>query len=85
MSKSSTLKVKHLFRLKTPDKDTKEVGAPGPSPENRDPASPTEKKKKRLLTFRLKRRKSKQKEEDGDVGEVFFSETDEVDSVSSHL
>lgn len=40
--------------------------------------SPKVKKAKRLLSFKLKRKKSKSKEDAG--GEVFFPETDELDS-----
>ncbi|XP_062252713.1 uncharacterized protein crybg1a [Platichthys flesus] len=107
MSKSSSLKVKNLFKLKSPEKENKELkrsatlrdGAaaghkdmsgtvptsPGPlspgdgvtPPEEGSPVSPKEKKKRRLLSFRLKRKKSKSKTEEGDV---FFPETDELDS-----
>ncbi|XP_076604795.1 uncharacterized protein crybg1a [Chaetodon auriga] len=110
MSKSSTLKVKGLFKLKSPEKDSKElkrsgslkdVGAtrtgdkpgtlptsPGPfSPGDNAtmsgdvlPISPIPKKGKRLLSFRLKRKKSKSEKE----GQGFPSETDELDSFSSH-
>ncbi|XP_069392241.1 microtubule-associated protein futsch isoform X1 [Paralichthys olivaceus] len=104
MSKSSTLKVKSLFKLKSPEKNkelqrsaTLRDGAaaghkdqsgtlptsPGPlspgdgvaSPADASPVSPKEKKKRRL-SFRLKRKKSKRKTEEGDV---FFPETEEVD------
>lgn len=107
MSKSSTLKVKNLFKLKSHDKESKgslKDGAatdskdksrtlptsPGPlSPgDNAPPAgdalpiSPKVKKGKGLLSLRLKRKKSKRKEEE--PGDVFFPETDELDSFSSH-
>ncbi|XP_038584262.1 uncharacterized protein crybg1a isoform X3 [Micropterus salmoides] len=112
MSKSSTLKVKGLFKLKSPDKDSKErkrpgslkdgagttptdklgslPASPGPlSPGDSDtlpgdvsPFSPKEKKKRRLLPFKLKRKKSKHKEE---AGEVFLHDTDELDSFNSHM
>ncbi|XP_070835547.1 beta/gamma crystallin domain-containing protein 1 [Chaetodon trifascialis] len=108
MSKSSTLKVKGLFKLKSPEKDSKELkrsgslkdGAatstrdksgtlptsPGPfSPgdtmsDDVLPISPIAKKGKRLLSFRLKRKKSKREKE----GQGFPPETDELDSFSSH-
>ncbi|XP_059209545.1 titin homolog [Centropristis striata] len=108
MSKSSTLKVKNLFKIKSPDKESKEQkrsnslkdgsthkdnsatlpASPGPlSPGQNDtlagdvlPISPKEKKGKRLLSFKLKRKKSKRKEEGG---EVFFP--DELDSFSSNM
>ncbi|XP_060938951.1 titin homolog [Limanda limanda] len=125
MSKSGSLRVKSLFKLKSPEKENKELqraatlrdGAaaghrdmsggtvptspgptsPGPlSPGPTSPGplspgdgvtpageeslvSPKEKKKRRLLSFRLKRKKSKRKTEEGDV---FFPETDELDSFS---
>ncbi|XP_047197528.1 titin homolog [Hippoglossus stenolepis] len=109
MSKSSTLKVKSLFKLKSPEKESKELqraatlrdGAaaghkdmsgtvptsPGPlspgdgvtPPEEASPVSPKDKKKRRLLSFKLKRKKSKSKTVEGDV---FFPETDELDSFS---
>ncbi|GAA6230852.1 mucin-17 isoform X1 [Lates japonicus] len=111
MSKSGTLKVKNLFKLKSPDKENKErkqsgslkdgaatsprdnsgtlPASPGPFspgdsatlPDDVLPISPKEKKGKRLLSFRLKRKKSKRKA----GGEVFFPETDELDSFNSHL
>uniref|UniRef100_UPI0037E72918 very large A-kinase anchor protein n=1 Tax=Semicossyphus pulcher TaxID=241346 RepID=UPI0037E72918 len=112
MSKSSTLKVKSLFKIKSPDKESKELkrsqslkkdgeatsprrksetlpGSPGPLspgdnvtlPGDLLPVSPKEKKVKRLLSFKLKRKKSKKKE--GGGGEVFFPETDELDSFTS--
>ncbi|XP_070776778.1 microtubule-associated protein futsch [Enoplosus armatus] len=107
MSKSSTLKVKSLFKLKSPDKDSKELkrsasfkdGA-ATSPRDKSgtfstedsvtlagdvvPISPKEKKGRRLLPFKLKRKKSKRKE-GGGGGEVFFPDTDELDSFNSHL
>lgn len=106
MSKSSTLKVKSLFKLKSPEKEKKERkpsgslgdGDPGdknrtlpvsvrPSspgddatfPDNVLPTSPKEKKKRRLLPFKVRRRKSKSKEDD------VFPDTDELDSFSSSL
>ncbi|XP_042244892.1 uncharacterized protein crybg1a isoform X1 [Thunnus maccoyii] len=111
MSKSSTLKVKKLFKIKSPDKENKELkrggshkdgaatlpASPGPIspgdnatlPADVSPISPKEKKGRRLLPFRLKRKKSKRKEEGGGGGggggDVFFPETDELDSFSSQL
>ncbi|KAK2825885.1 hypothetical protein Q5P01_020099 [Channa striata] len=112
MSKSSTLKVRSLFKLKSPDKDNKRLKrsgsfddavqtqpadrsatlpvSPGPhspgdnatAPDCVSPVSPKEKKKRRLLSFRLKRKKSKRK--DGEGGEVFFPDVDELDSFSSN-
>ncbi|XP_036928407.1 uncharacterized protein crybg1a isoform X3 [Acanthopagrus latus] len=111
MSKSSTLKLKSLFKVKSPEKENKEFKRSGPpkdgettSPTDKPgtlpavpgplspggnatmgddglPVSPKSKKGKKLLSFRLKRKKSKRKEEGGDV---FFPETDELDSISSH-
>jgi len=107
MSKSSTLKVKRLFKIKSSGKESKEPkrsdsfpdeAATSPrdradtlpaSPDtyslgpdatlDRDlfPAAAKEKKGKRLLSFRLKRRKSKHKEGEvgggeGGGGDVFF-------------
>ncbi|XP_033982158.1 microtubule-associated protein futsch isoform X1 [Trematomus bernacchii] len=110
MSKSSSLKVKNLFKIKSPDKESKErkqsaslkdVAASSPRdrsdtlPSNLGPLSPgdsvtlpgdvlpispKEKKPKRLLSFKIKRKKSKQKEEAG--GDVFF--TGELDSFQSN-
>uniref|UniRef100_UPI003AAB7EE3 uncharacterized protein n=1 Tax=Centroberyx gerrardi TaxID=166262 RepID=UPI003AAB7EE3 len=114
MSKSSTLKVKNLFKVKSPDKENKELkrshrdGAPS-SPTDKSatlpaspgalspgafsppehatlpgdvvPTSPKEKKAKRLLSFKLKRKKSKRK----DGGELDFHETDELGSFNSHM
>lgn len=112
MSKSSTLKVKSFFKLKSPDKESKELkrsgslkdgaatsprdksdalpASPGPlSPGDSAalagdgfPISPKEKKGRRFLSLRLKRKKSKRKEGGGDL---FLSETDELDSFNSHL
>ncbi|KAI3367981.1 hypothetical protein L3Q82_026805 [Scortum barcoo] len=107
MSKSSTLKVKNLFKLKSPDKDGKEPkksstlrdgafrsdavpGSPGAlSPGDSAtlagdvfPISPKEKKPRRFLSLRLKRKKSKRKEEGGDL---FFPDADDLDSYGSHL
>lgn len=117
MSKSSTLKVRKLFSLKSPEKEKKElkrsgslkdvVGAgtnpadiPGGlpwSPGSLSPGdnptlpgdsslnSPKEKKKRRLLSFKLKRKKSKDKDRGGGGGgEVFFPDTDELESFSSY-
>ncbi len=106
MSKSGTLKVKNLFKIKSPDKDSKgspKDGAatsrkgtsgtlsasPGPlSPGDSAslggdvlPVSPKVKKGKGFLSLRLKRGKSKRKEAAGDV---FFPDTDELSSFSSH-
>lgn len=114
MSKSSTLKVKNFFKLKSPEKESKErkasaslrdgedtanprdksqtlptsPGALSPGDgvtlaENICPVSPKEKKKKKLLSFRLKKKKPKPGVGDGG-GEVFFPETDELDSFMSH-
>lgn len=110
MSKSGTLKMKGLFKIKPPGKDSKESKQSGPLKDGA-PSSPTEeswnqlatpgplsprdsatlpgdaqlispKTKKGLrLPFKIKRKKSKHKE--GDGGEVFFCETDELDSFSS--
>ncbi|XP_034530400.1 titin [Notolabrus celidotus] len=110
MSKSGTLKVKNLFKLKSPDKESKEPkrsnsakkdgeasserlksetlpASPRPlSAEDTltlpgDVLAPKEKKPKKLLSFRLKRKKSKRKV--GEGGEMFFPETDELDSFHS--
>ncbi|XP_039993185.1 protein piccolo isoform X2 [Xiphias gladius] len=108
MSKTSKLKVKGLFKLKTPHKENKELKRsgslkdgvatsprdksgtlplkPGPfSPEDIAtfpnealPISPKETKGTRL--FKLKQKKSKRKAEGG---EVFFPNTDELDSFNS--
>ncbi|XP_051252202.1 uncharacterized protein crybg1a isoform X1 [Dicentrarchus labrax] len=108
MSKSGTLK--GLFKLKSPEKESKERkqsgslkdGATTPRdksetlPTSPGPLSPGDNatltgdilpispkvKKRRLLSFKLKRKKSKRKDEGG--GEVFFPETDELDSFNSH-
>lgn len=111
MSKPGSLKVKGLFKLKSPGKDNKEPkqsgslkdgAATGPTDQSRTlPASPgplspgdsatlagdalpiSPKAKKGLrLPFKMKRKKSKRKDAEG--GEVFFPETDELDSFSSH-
>lgn len=108
MSKTSKLKVKGLFKLKSPHKENKELKRsgslkdgvatsprdksgtlplkPGPfSPEDIAtfpnealPISPKETKGTRL--FKLKQKKSKRKAEGG---EVFFPNTDELDSFNS--
>ncbi|CAJ1074134.1 titin [Xyrichtys novacula] len=109
MSKSGTLKVKNLFKIKSPDKESKEFkqsnslkrdgeatsprhksetlpASPGPFspgdtvtlPADVLPLSPKEKKVKKLLSFKLKRKKSKRKD-----GGEFFPETDELDSFHS--
>ncbi|XP_065822190.1 microtubule-associated protein futsch [Labrus bergylta] len=111
MSKSSTLKVKNLFKTKE-NKESKELKrstslkkdgeatsdvrksetspaspvplSPGDNftlPGDVLPGSPKEKKRRRLLSFKLKRKKSKRKEGGGE--EVFFPETDELDSFHS--
>ncbi|XP_029982487.1 microtubule-associated protein futsch isoform X2 [Sphaeramia orbicularis] len=121
MSKSSTLKVKNFFRLKSPDKENKELKrsaskdgsadtsfkegsgtlpptspgplSPGPLspgdnatlPADASPVSPKEKKGRRLLPFKLKRKKSKHKEEKGGGGEVFFPENEEHGNFNSHM
>ncbi|KAM9842805.1 uncharacterized protein crybg1a [Aulostomus maculatus] len=104
MSKSSTLKVKSLFKIKSPDKESKEPkrsgsfrdGAPTAKeshipedsatlPGDLSPVSPKEKKKRRLLSFKIKRKKSKSKEDGGGGGDVFFPDTEELDSFHSHL
>ncbi|XP_034015928.1 titin homolog [Thalassophryne amazonica] len=94
MSKPGTLKVKSLFKLKSPDKENKQRGSfthepperpgdmpaspptsPGeyePAPADGSPISPKTKKAKRLLSFKLRRKKSKHKEE----GNVFSLEPD---------
>lgn len=106
MSKSSTLKVKSLFKLKSPEKENKERKVSGPLgdgdpgdktrtlpvslrpfspeddatlPDNVLPISPKEKKKRRLLPFRVRRRKSKSKDDE------VFPDTDELDSFSSSV
>ncbi|XP_019211567.1 uncharacterized protein LOC109200452 [Oreochromis niloticus] len=118
MSKSSTLKVRKLFSLKSPEKEKKELKRSGSlkdavgtgtnpadipgglpwSPGSLSPGdnptlpgdsslySPKEKKKRRLLPFKLKRKKSKDKDRGGGGGggEVFFPDTDELESFSSH-
>ncbi|KAK5857110.1 hypothetical protein PBY51_010376 [Eleginops maclovinus] len=111
MSKSSSLKVKNLFKIKSPDKESKErkrscslKDVTATSPRERSetlpanlgpsspgdivtlagdvlPTSPKEKKSRRLLSFKMKRKKSKHKEEAG--GEVFFP--DELDSFHSNM
>ncbi|KAM9707716.1 uncharacterized protein crybg1a [Menidia menidia] len=60
---------------------------PGPGPlssgdASSSPVSPKEKKGKRLFPFKLRRKKSKSSR---DPGEVFFTDTDELDSFNSHL
>ncbi|XP_077440347.1 uncharacterized protein crybg1a [Vanacampus margaritifer] len=114
MSKSSTLKVKNLFKVKSPEKEAK---GPKQSDSNKDGAasvsrdksrtspatpdpgspgdaaaipgedvliSPKEKKGKRMLSFRLKRKKSsKQKEDRGGGDDELFP--NELDSFSSHM
>lgn len=109
MSKSSTLKVKNLFKIKSPDKETKEQkrqgslkdGAatiptspevprpfsPGDSatlPSDVNPISPKEKKGRRMPSFRLKRKKSKRKEEEAG-GDVFFPGADELGGLNRHM
>lgn len=107
MSKSATLKVKGLFKLKSPGKDGKEpkvsavsqidgaptfaIGksatlpsSPAPlSPDPRDAEAVSPKKKGLRLPFKIKRKKSKRNEPEPGGGEVFFSETDELDSFYS--
>lgn len=104
MSKSNSLKVKNLFKIKSTDKENKELRSGGVSsfkdgtatlpanfqpgdnatlPGDGSPISPKEKKGKRLLPFRLKRKKSKRKETEAEGGDVFFP--DELDSFSSRL
>ncbi|KAM7403968.1 hypothetical protein PAMA_004402 [Pampus argenteus] len=119
MSKSSTLRVKNLFKLKSADKEKKELKrasslqdeattstppSPGPLspgdmaslPSDALLISPKEKKKiRRLMLFRLKRKKSKCTEEargpggagEGGGGEedVFFPDSGELDSFNSQL
>lgn len=116
MSKSSTLKIKSLFRkTKSPDKENKEfaelnvkhssnfrdgeLGSPEDrsttlpasppgfrhgdttSPGNILPTSPKEKKVKRLLSFKLRKKKSK----DTAGGDLFLNDTDELDSINSQM
>ncbi|XP_029937821.1 mucin-17 [Myripristis murdjan] len=111
MSKSSSLKVKNFFKVKSPDKENKEQkqraslgdgaprspwgksatlpASPGPlspgehaPPLGEDlPTSPKEKKAKKVLSFKLRRNKSKRKE----AGEVFFHETDEMPSFDRQM
>lgn len=114
MSKSATLKVKGLFKLKAPTgKDGKEPkvsavtqidGAPtvatdksvtlpsSPAPLSPEPGAGeavSPKKKGLRLPFKLKKKKSKCKEPGlggdggGGGGEMFFPETDELDSFYS--
>lgn len=104
MSKSNSLKVKNLFKIKSTDKENKGLKSggsfkdgvatlpanlgsfnPGDNatlPGDVSAISPKEKKGRRLLPFKLKRKKSKRKEE-AEGAEVFF--TDELDSFSSQL
>lgn len=106
MSKSSSLKVKNFFKVKSPDKENKEQkrraslgdgatrspwdksatlptspGEHGPPPGEDLPTSPKEKKAKKILSFKLRRNKSKRKE----AGEVFFHETDEMPSFDREM
>ncbi|XP_034713368.1 uncharacterized protein crybg1a isoform X4 [Etheostoma cragini] len=103
MSKSNSLKVKSFFKLKSPEKDSKDLErsdtlkdgvstlptSPGPlSPGHNAtlagdvvPIPPKEKKGRRLLSFKMKRKKSKRKEQEGE--EVFF--TDEVGNFNKQL
>ncbi|XP_030574979.1 mucin-17-like isoform X2 [Archocentrus centrarchus] len=108
MSKSSTLKVRSLFKLRSPEKEKKELkrseflqnaadtpgdlsGNPGSLSPGDNPTlpgdsslvSPKEKKKRRLLSLSLKRKKSKSKDRERGE-EVFFPDTDELESFSSH-
>lgn len=107
MSKSGSLRVKNLFKVKSTDKENKELrrdGAavtsptelPGMFPNIPAPlspgdggtlpaeellVSPKEKKGRRLLSsLKLKRKKSKRKEE-----EVFFPESDVMTSFNRHM
>lgn len=102
MSKSATLRVKGLFKLKSPGgKDataatqTDEApsfppgwaatlpGSPAAlSPEPGAVEAPSPKKRGLRLPFKMKRKKSKRKECEGG-GEVFFPETNELDSFHS--
>ncbi|XP_054651377.1 mucin-17 isoform X2 [Dunckerocampus dactyliophorus] len=105
MSKSNTLKVKNLFKIKSPDKEAKglkradsvkdgaatvktsPVGPGAVCPGDSAPLPgdglliPKEKKGRRMLSFKLKRKKSKQKE--GRGGDELFP--DELDSFSSNV
>ncbi|KAM4541638.1 uncharacterized protein crybg1a [Odontesthes bonariensis] len=116
MSKSSSLKVKNLFKSKSHEKESKQLkraeslkdasatipgpdsgalpAGPGPFSPGQSATlspdaslvSPKEKKLKRLLSFKLKRKKSKSnKDGGGGGGDVFFPDTDELDSFNSHL
>ncbi|XP_077587708.1 uncharacterized protein LOC144206553 [Stigmatopora nigra] len=107
MSKSNTLKVKNLFKVGSPKKESDQKDSPkdgvtkwrispgGPgslrpgdttvSPGDGEHVSPKEKKVRRTLKFRLKRKKSKQKEEDkggASDGDLF---PNEVDSFSDRM
>ncbi|XP_057714820.1 uncharacterized protein crybg1a [Corythoichthys intestinalis] len=110
MSKSSTLKVKNLFKVSSPKKESKQcdsikdgvatvsrdksrtlAGVTGPVspgdtaaiPGDGERISPKEKKGKRLLSFKLKRKKSKQKEDKGGADDDLFS--NELDNISSRM
>ncbi|XP_041827054.1 microtubule-associated protein futsch isoform X2 [Melanotaenia boesemani] len=103
MSKSSTLKLKKLFKIKSQDKELKREeflkdasatlprqdagsvpagpGSFGPGdcatlPHDASPASPSVKRGK-LLSFKLRRKKSKSDKEEG---QVFFSDPDDLDT-----
>ncbi|XP_078132947.1 uncharacterized protein crybg1a isoform X1 [Sander vitreus] len=104
MSKSNSLRVKRFFKLKSPDKESKDLKrsdslkdgvstlptSPGPLSPGQNatltadvvPISPKEKKGRRLLSFKMRRKKSKRKEED-EGEEVFF--TDELGSFNKQL
>lgn len=114
MSKSSTLKVKNLFKVKSPDKegkgakhsdsvkdgtatvssrDTSRTSPVSPAPGSPGDAAalpgdgllilPKEKKARRTLSFRLKRKKSKQKDDrEGGDDELF---PNELESFGSHM
>ncbi|XP_077476583.1 uncharacterized protein LOC144089523 isoform X2 [Stigmatopora argus] len=107
MSKSNSLKVKNLFKISSPKKESKQkdspkdgvtqwrisAGGPGPQspadttvfPGDGERVSPKEKKVRRTLSFRLKRKKSKQKEEDkGGAGDDDLF-PNEVDSFSGRM
>lgn len=102
MSKSGTLSVRSLFKLKSREKEKKEPKSlgflqdasdiPGELPESPGSLSPGDNptlpgdsslispKEKKKRRFSLKRKKSKSKGGE----DVFFTDTDELESFSSH-
>lgn len=97
MSKSGSLKMKSLFRLKSLKKEDQgsssdgdrvgtlpvSPGALSPGGESAIPDNdfPKEKKKRRILS--LRRSKKHKRRDDG--AEVFFPDTEELDSFSSNM